>query len=280
MEGLSLELREADEGGEKTDFWARLGRGALDLSRRVARAVGDGVRSVDPDLRRFASQLPAMGLTQLASYGMSGAVPPQNGERLVVFVHGLGGSRGNFLPMLFFFRAMGRQRCLPMSFEDSSSVSSMAAQLRAAILEADAEGLGVDLVCHSMGGIVARVALEDAAVAGKVAHLVTLGTPHSGSLLARYAQTEKILDLRPDSELMERLSGQIPWGGVPEMPPLTAFWSREDMVIMPPEAACVEGAENIQMEGFSHLSFLLKARAWQAVMTALEPGRGSASASV
>lgn len=44
------------------------------------------------------------------------------------------------------------------------------------------EGRKFVLVCHSMGGLVARMALEHHGAAADVAALITLGTPHHGSL--------------------------------------------------------------------------------------------------
>ena len=50
----------------------------------------------------------------------------------------------------------------------------------APILQAHPEG--VDVIGHSMGGIVARIYIQELGGAAKVRRLVTLGTPHSGSL--------------------------------------------------------------------------------------------------
>ena len=249
-------------------------------TKRAVRALGGwmkrGYKSIDPDLVRFAKEVPVMGLTQMASAIPGDEHIPDDGHRLVIFVHGLGGSRGNFLPMKWFFSKMGRQRCVSVAFDDRTSISVMAAQLKLTVADLlDRSDLpkerSVELVCHSMGGIVARVALEDETFARMVAKIITLGTPHQGSLLARYAHTDKTLDLRPDSALMKRLESQLPWSSDEARPEVVCFWSGEDMVVVPPEAAQLEGAKNIRMDGFSHLSFLLNPRGWQAVLRELEP---------
>jgi pimeloyl-ACP methyl ester carboxylesterase len=67
----------------------------------------------------------------------------------------------------------------------------------------------VALVGHSMGGLVARAALTHAA-SGQVSQLITLGTPHSGSLAAiqalrgTYSVVRKLgmLDMRHDAEYL------------------------------------------------------------------------------
>ncbi|MCA9175883.1 MAG: alpha/beta hydrolase [Planctomycetales bacterium] len=89
----------------------------------------------------------------------------------------------------------------------------------------------VQLVAHSMGGLVSRVALElhDRELTKSVARLITIGTPHRGTALARFPVSidaweaivdkrdnqwtdyildglnESRLDLRPESELIQQL---------------------------------------------------------------------------
>jgi hypothetical protein len=50
---------------------------------------------------------------------------------------------------------------------------------------------------------------------------------------------------------------------------LVAFWSNGDLLVLPAESAAVEGAENIEMVGFSHLAYLLSPRCWQQVWEVL-----------
>lgn len=63
-------------------------------------------------------------------------------------------------------------------FDWRLGISDLGAELAAAI---KASPVPIDLVAHSMGGLVARMALTDADAARKVERLITLGTPHAGS---------------------------------------------------------------------------------------------------
>ncbi|HOB92953.1 MAG TPA: alpha/beta hydrolase [Aquabacterium sp.] len=71
----------------------------------------------------------------------------------------------------------------------------------------------VDIVGHSMGGLVARSALAQAAAAGhtwpaKLQSLVFLGTPHHGAPLERAGNwLHRVLDLSPYAAPFTRLSG-------------------------------------------------------------------------
>jgi triacylglycerol lipase len=64
----------------------------------------------------------------------------------------------------------------------TASVAARAAELAAFIRDVPARK--VNVVAHSMGGLDARYAISKLGVAGKVASLVTVGTPHLGTPLA------------------------------------------------------------------------------------------------
>lgn len=265
------------------DFWASLDAGLSIAGQAIGRTmvslketVAQAYSAIDPDLRRHLAQLPLMGLTYLTPGRIKLEALPDDGQRVVIFVHGLGGHRGNFLAMQTYFRWMGRKRVLSVGFQDYDSIAGMAAQLSTLIREVIRINQleptqSIELVTHSMGGIIARLALEDPEMASAVATLITLGTPHSGTQLARLLQTSKVRDLRPGSELLERLQQQLPWPGHPHLPPLVAIWSPADLVLMPAESAAVAGAQNIRVEDFSHFSYLIHPQSWKRVFDLLEP---------
>lgn len=267
---------------------ARFGRALLDgLSvaggafTRGARAVGGavaaGYRAVDPDVRRHVAQLPLVGLSAVVPRDEVIEPLANDGHRPLLFVHGLGGHRGNFTPMRTAFELMGRSRSYGLSLSDGLDLDALGERLRADIRRVIAvnelpDDAKVDVVAHSMGGVVTRIALEDPETAARVRTVVTLGTPHRGTYAARYADTIRARALRPKSELMTRLAAQEPWAGPPTMPRLVCFWSEADMMILPAEGATVEGAESVEMEGFTHAGYLLHPRCFGRVFEVL--GRG------
>ncbi|MCK6529396.1 alpha/beta fold hydrolase [Myxococcota bacterium] len=269
-------------GARSAEVWRAVGAGLSGAGLavgRLASAVGRGaqaaLQTVDPDVLRHLAQLPLVGLTLLAPGRPPVRALPDDGHRPVVFVHGLGGGPGNFLAMRGWFRVMGRGRTWSVGFGEGGGALDLAQALREYLAEVAlacglAEGQKLDLVAHSMGGLVCRLALSDPATAARVERLVTLGTPHAGTHAARYANTRLARELRPDSELMEVLGRQVPWPGPPAMPRLTSFYSPADMMILPPEAARVEGARNVEVPGFTHFTWLFHPRGWQAVLTELE----------
>jgi len=243
-----------------------LGRAAVNLGSSIA----DAYRALDPDLRRHLAEMPLVGLTMLAPGRRPVEARGQGDSSAILFVHGLGGHHGNFLPMVGYFWWEGEVRTYAVRFEERASLEAMAAELTALVEEIatvnELEGDDViDLVAHSMGGLVCRLALEDAQTRRRVRRLVTLGTPHAGTHAARFLATQSALALRPDSEILARLDAQLPWRGPPEMPEAISYWSRADVMLLPPEAAQLDGAQSVEAEEMTHYGFLLHPRSWKAV---------------
>ncbi len=251
-------------------FGRLLGRAAS----QVGTTIADAYMALDPDLKRHLAQMPLVGLTMLAPGRPKVEARGTGATPAVLFVHGLGGHRGNFIPMLGYFWWEGARRTYAVGFEERTSLEAMAEELRRLVAEvALVNGLSgpgtVDLVAHSMGGIVSRLALEDEDTRGRVRKVITLGTPHSGTHAARFLATQSALALRPESSLLERLDEQLPWRGPPEWPEATTYWSRSDVILLPPEAARLEGASSPEMEGMTHYGYLLHPDGWRTVYETL-----------
>jgi triacylglycerol esterase/lipase EstA (alpha/beta hydrolase family) len=66
-------------------------------------------------------------------------------------------------------------------------------------------GGSIDLVCHSLGGLVARVYVQQLGGARRVNQCITLGTPHHGTYMSYWVPSRVGRELRPDSPLVARL---------------------------------------------------------------------------
>jgi triacylglycerol esterase/lipase EstA (alpha/beta hydrolase family) len=260
--------------------WARTGRGFAAIGRAlgeagawVGKTASGAYLSIDPDLRRHVGQLPLVGLTLLSPRTARIEAQPDDGHRPIIFVHGLGGHPGNFFPMRKFLSLHGRKRTYALALDPAADMSANAerfARFVDEVIRANdlPSGAQVDCVAHSMGGLVVRLAI-DGDTSARIATLVTLGSPHQGTYAARYGASRNVVDLRPDSAVMRRLAAQLPWPGPPSHPRLVALWSASDVLLLPAEAACTEGAETIEMIGFTHYSYLLHPRGWTQVLSAL-----------
>ena len=73
----------------------------------------------------------------------------------------------------------------------------------------EATGLPPVLVCHSMGGLAAWPGCAPAADA-RVHRVLTLGTPHAGTWLARFSHTENGCQMRMNSAWLQALVQEPP----------------------------------------------------------------------
>ncbi len=119
------------------------------------------------------------------------------------------------------------------------------------------------LVGHSMGGLVSRAYLQRHGDA-RVARLVTLGTPHQGSELARLGFGDNGRQMRPQSPWLQALASP------PASVHTVALYSPHDNFVMPPALLELRGAQNRVIDGIGHLAMLYSPRVTQALLTVLE----------
>lgn len=246
----------------------RIGIELVNLTSAVAKKAAELYRAVDPDVMRHIVQLPLLSYTLFVSRRQEIEPLPSDGFPPLIFVHGLGGDRGNFLPMALYLSFKGRNRSYRIHFEKGQSITNMADALAQFIKDVKAvtgEEV-VEIVAHSLGGIVARLALANNDMGKSVNTLITLGSPHKGTYAARYANTPVLRDIRPDSKLVKRLN-ETP---LPTNIKLFSFWSKNDLLVLPPESAIMDESIPVNMTPFTHYSYLISPKCWRKVAEALE----------
>lgn len=110
----------------------------------------------------------------------------------------------------------------------------------------------VDIVAHSRGGLAARDYIRTLGGGRRVAHLVTLGTPHHGTWTSRGCPECGCRETRPGSAYLRRLNRGDETPGPTRY---TSISSRQDGVVSP-RSAWLEGARNIEMRGVTHTNLL------------------------
>ena len=192
-------------------------------------------------------------------------------RRPVLFLHGYAQHPANFLSLTRRLRRDGWSnvytcRHAPM-FGD---IERSAARLGEAIDRIrDATGApAVDVIAHSMGGLVARAYVRERGAACGIARLVTLGTPHQGThIFRRLTHDPMLVQMRPDSPLLQRLAADDP---VPTLVECVAIYSTGDAVVVPPHNGYYKGAFNIEVAGTGHMSLLFSRRVYDLVRENLE----------
>ncbi|MGW9248307.1 lipase family alpha/beta hydrolase [Streptomyces badius] len=129
----------------------------------------------------------------------------------------------------------------------------------------------VDIVGHSLGGLIARYYVQRLGGDRRVRTLVTLGTPHGGTAVAPGAGVHPIVrQMRAGSSVIEELRGPAPGCRTR----FVSFWSELDQVMVPVGTACVDhpdlDAVNVRVTGIGHLALPVHPTVAAAVREALE----------
>ena len=80
-------------------FWQQAGSTCVKSGMMVGAYLQKKYRMIDPSLRTYLGDSSLLALSFLSSRKTPDKTLSEDGERLIIFVHGLGGHRGNFLPM-------------------------------------------------------------------------------------------------------------------------------------------------------------------------------------
>ncbi len=227
-------------------------RTRLQLAKELAASVGQGVLA-PLSLRR------------------SRAVSPRRADlRTVVFVHGLAGSGAGFWPMRLWLRACGIDRQLAYDYPTvglrrrTGTVEAMAITLDREI-DARVRGGRIDIVAHSMGGLVARTWIQLLGGHRRVDRLITLATPHGGTESAAWLPSAVGVQLRPGSELLRRLDD----APVPAHVHATSIVAGGDTVVRPLASARAPWGTHVELADLGHTSMLMAPRVFAAVHDAL-----------
>ncbi len=118
----------------------------------------------------------------------------------------------------------------------------------------DATGLPPLVVCHSMGGLAVRAwmcAFPDADT--RVDHVVTIGTPHHGTWLARWGQGLNARQMRPHSAWLQALARS-------ESPQryqrFTCWHSVGDNIVFPLGTGVLPGAQAHHLPDVGHVAMV------------------------
>jgi len=252
--------------------------GAAHEIRHILKALPDAVRR-SSKLPREESAARLRGvplhLIELAALGALRLVPPrwyhavseEEGSSRVLVVHGYAGHPHSNGPLRHHLDRQGF-RTESIDLRGHDDVPAMADALGDWLQQNVTSNEPVAIVAHSLGGVVARYACRNADVRARIERMVTLGSPHEGTRIADLVDSEKASALERDAELTERLERQEPWDPN-EFPRLICLWSRSDLMMVPPQAAVADGAEDRELEGMTHYGYMLHPRAWRAIVEAL-----------
>lgn len=168
----------------------------------------------------------------------------------VVFVHGFFSNAGFWRCCKRFLQDRGITALYTLNLEpEFNDMDVYAGQLARRIEEVCALSRRdrVVLVGHSMGGLVCRAYVRSHG-SDRVCKIVTLGSPHHGTVLARLVPGPNLRQMRPGSAWLRRLNAEF------TKVPTSVYASAHDNIIAPQDSALLDGAEQTLVSGIGHLS--------------------------
>ena len=190
------------------------------------------------------------------------------GRRGVVFIHGFVCNRGLWTPWLKQLRADG-QAFVAVNLEPVfGAIDHYAPLIEDAVQRVtQATGLPPLLVCHSMGGLAARAWLRASGGYARVHHVITIGTPHHGTWLARFSRVANGQQMRIDCDWQRQLESDLP----PQQRALfTCWYSNCDNIVFPVSSATLPGADNRLLQGVAHVQLALDAAVMRHTLAKLD----------
>jgi triacylglycerol lipase len=233
---------------------------------RLARHLQDNLLPPRLGWRRAA----AMYLRELAAtlrssswsmpFGRMGAAPTvYDGSLPVLLIHGYGCNSGYWQCLAKHLRK-ARVSFLAIDLEPVfGDIDNYLAQtMRAMDQLSTATGQRrVILVGHSMGGLVARAWVRTNGLE-RVAKVITIGTPHAGTALARFGFGKNARQMRrhprDTHSVCNAWLAELGASEVRGRMPLVSLYSRHDNIVAPHGSAVFDGAKNIGFDGVGHVA--------------------------
>jgi len=194
------------------------------------------------------------------------ALESGNPCRPVILLHGYAQHTANFFWLVRRLRRDGwlhlySVRHTPIGGDIGRSADQLGQAIERIRLESCAAE--VDIIAHSMGGLVARAFLCKAGPVAGVARLITLGTPHQGTEVLRWlGRDPMVAQMRPGSPFLCQL---IADDALPGLTDCTSIYSADDALVVPATNAYYPGAYNIEVRGLGHMSLLFSRRVYDLV---------------
>jgi triacylglycerol esterase/lipase EstA (alpha/beta hydrolase family) len=185
--------------------------------------------------------------------------PRRAEQRTIVLVHGYLANRATLLPLATYLRLKRLGPIVSFDYASSDGIERSARALKQFCKER-VRGGRIDLVCHSLGGVVARAWLQELGGARRVDRCITLSSPHRGTYGAYWVPTRVGSELRPDSPLIRRLEASR---DVAARVKFTSIVAGSDNIVFPRVFAAHE--ELIHVPDIGHIGMLFSPRVLRAV---------------
>ncbi|MBK1615766.1 permease [Rubrivivax gelatinosus] len=189
------------------------------------------------------------------------------GRRGVVLIHGFVCNRGVWNAWMQRLTARG----LPFVAVDLEpvfgSIDAYVAPIEQAVRRIEAAtGRAPVVVAHSMGGLALRRWWAEQGEAGRLHHAITIGSPHAGTWLARFAFSLNGRQMRIGSGWLQTVAAREDAGQASRM---TCFYGNCDNIVFPPSTSMLAGADNRHLAGVAHVDMVSRPEPWDELLRRL-----------
>lgn len=212
--------------------------------------------------RLFAWQQP------FREHGHADFLPAHCDKRGVLLLHGYSCNRGLWNDWMARLSERGHPH-IALSMEPVyGSIDAYADAIDAAVVRlTDSGGKPPVIVAHSMGGLAARAWWRKHGRPGRVHRIVTLGSPHGGTLMASFSMAFNARQMRRPSPWLAELADAEPADFGAQF---DCYYSHCDQIVCPADTAVLPGSRAIHLPGTGHLALLFHQRVWSDLLQLLQ----------
>jgi triacylglycerol lipase len=192
------------------------------------------------------------------------------GQRGVVLVHGFMCNRGMWASWMQRLRAQGVPHVAITLSSTFGSIDGYAAAVGDAVERVGrVTGLAPVVVAHSMGGLATRAWLRSVGERRHaVAHrIITLGTPHRGTLVGAYNPATNVTQMGLASAWLTDLARSETTALRQRF---VCFYSHCDNVVFPASTATLPDADNRHLRATAHMQLIERSEVFDATVAALQ----------
>jgi triacylglycerol lipase len=174
-----------------------------------------------------------------------------------VFVHGFVCNRGFWTPWMEGLRQAGMPYTSVNLEPVFGSIDRYVDVIEDAVARAEALGKQIPvIICHSMGGLAVRAWLASApGNLSRVTKVITIGSPHHGTWLARWSRVKNGRQMRQKSDWLSALAQkELDLHGAQAYTKFVCWYSNADHIVFPTSTALLPGADNRHVPGVAHVA--------------------------
>ncbi|NLZ27613.1 MAG: alpha/beta fold hydrolase [Firmicutes bacterium] len=190
-----------------------------------------------------------------------------------ILLHGYGVNKLCFAYLYLRLKSFGDANVIPINIGPLfTSIENQAMNL-ARKVETILTATGakkVNIIAHSQGGLISRHYMQFLQGYEKVNKLVTIGTPHHGTMIAYLGVGKNAHEMRPGSNFLQKLN----FNPDPEKTALLSIYSPADTFIWPAHSPAPPLGSSYITIPLGHLSLLFSARVLQVSKKFLDSSTG------